>query len=71
MKRFPLGSREAEIIRRLKKIIKLPVTKIATAVGRNKTSVYKALKRTFKPLKRQRRNALDRKGTTLLARTNR
>ena len=69
MKRLPLGSREAEIIRRLKYVIKLPVTKIATAVARNKTSVYKALKRSFKPLKRGRPNTLHKKDITLLART--
>ena len=32
-RRVPLAAREVQIIRRLKTIIKLPVTKIALAVG--------------------------------------
>ena len=42
-----LGTREVEIIRRLKRKLKLPITKIALAVGRDRTTVYKALRRTF------------------------
>ena len=38
--RVPLAAREVHIIRRLKNIVKLPVTKIAIAVGRNKSAVY-------------------------------
>ena len=33
-RRVPLAAREVQIIRRLKTVIKLPVTKIALAVGR-------------------------------------
>lgn len=43
-KRKPMTQREVEIIQNLKKKLKLPVTHIAKAVERNKTSVYKALK---------------------------
>ena len=42
--REPLACREVVIIHNLKKVMKMPVTHIAQAVGRNKTSVYKALK---------------------------
>ena len=38
--RVPLAAREVHIIRRLKNIVKLPVTKIAIAVGRDKSTVY-------------------------------
>ena len=44
-RRVPLTSREVAIIRRLKNVVKLPVTKIALAVERNKTTVYKALEK--------------------------
>ena len=47
--RVPLGWREVHIIRRLKRVLKLPVTKIAKGVGRNKTSVYQALDTAWKP----------------------
>ena len=41
--RMTLGDRENSIIQRLRNVLGLPVTKIALAVGRNKTTVYKAL----------------------------
>ena len=41
--RVPLRAREVEIFRRMKKIFDLPVTMIALAVNRNKTSVHVAL----------------------------
>ena len=46
-RRVPLTSREVVIIRRLKNVVKLPVTKIALAVERNKTTVYKALEKKW------------------------
>jgi hypothetical protein len=39
VRRLPLCAREVVIIRRMKKVLKLPATKIAMAVGRNKTTV--------------------------------
>ena len=69
LKRVPLGSREVQIIRRLKKVIKLPVTKIALAVQRNKSSVYKALRRSFAPAKRGPKNKVTQKDMRFLART--
>ena len=39
----PVGLREARIIWRMKHVLKLPVTKIAVVVERNKTSIYRAL----------------------------
>jgi hypothetical protein len=53
-KRRPLEDREIEIIRNLKKKLKFPVVHIAKAVGRNKTSVYKALK--LKHVRKSRKN---------------
>jgi len=38
-RRVPMSAREVVIIRRLKKVVKLPVTKIAQAVDRHKTTV--------------------------------
>ena len=54
MQRVPLGLREAQIIRRMKNVLKLPATKIALAVNRHKKSVYKALEASFIPAKRGR-----------------
>ena len=51
--RLTLGDREITVIQRLKKILALPVTKIARAVGRNKSTVYKAL--STEPGQRPRR----------------
>ena len=42
LKRIPLGAREVEIMRRLHRVIGVPVTKIALAVNRNKSTVYDA-----------------------------
>ena len=42
--RKPLDRREIEIIQRMKKVLKYKTTKIAEAVGRNKSTVYRALK---------------------------
>jgi hypothetical protein len=58
VRRLPLCARELVIIRRMKKVLKLPVTKIAMAVGRNKTTVHKVLKVAFKLGKRGRRPIL-------------
>ena len=51
-----VGAREVEIIRRLKQVLKLPVTKIATGVGRHKKTIYIVLQPSFKPQKRGRRD---------------
>ena len=51
----PLGAREVTIIRRLKQVIKLPVTKIATAVNRNKSTIYDALDKNWRHGKRGRK----------------
>ena len=42
-RRAPLLKREVDIIRRLKNVVKLPITKIALAVNRNKSLVYSAM----------------------------
>ena len=69
MTRKPLGTREIETIRGLKAKLDLPVTKIALAVGRNRTTIHKALCRRFKPQKRGRHPFLSRADVNLLVRT--
>ena len=56
--RQPLLQREVTIIRNMKKKLKLPVARIAIAVGRTKKTVYKALDPTWKLIKRGRQDAL-------------
>ena len=51
MRRVPLAAREVHIIRRLKKVVKLPVTTIALATERNKTTIYSALDQESSHLK--------------------
>ena len=41
---MPMQAREIAIIKRMHKVIKMPIVKIAAAVGRHKKSIYKALK---------------------------
>ena len=54
-RRVPMTTREVTIIRRLKKYVQLPVTKIALGVGRNKTTIYEALSTNWTLTKRGRR----------------
>lgn len=67
--RVPLKAREVEIIRRMKKVLGLPVTKIALAVNRNKTSVYAALENDWATEKRGRKELLTKAQVNLLVRT--
>ena len=67
--RKPLDHREARIIRRMKTVLKAPVTKIATVVERNKSSVYEALSSDFKPKKRGSPNKLSKGDISRLVRT--
>jgi len=69
MTRKPLGTREIETIHGLKAKLDLPVTKIALAVGRNKTTIHSAPRRRFKPQKRRRHPSLSRAEVNLLVRT--
>ena len=69
MKRVPLGLREAHIIRRMKNVLKLSVTKIALAVNRHKKSVYKALQPSILPAKRGRPALVSGKQLNVLLRT--
>ena len=66
--RKPLLPREVTIIRRLKRITKLPPSKIAQAVGRSRTTVYEALDRTWAPGKRGQPPALSCKDVANLQR---
>ena len=52
-----MEEREVVIIKRLHKIVKMPILKIAKAVGRHKKTIYKALK-TKKLLSRGRTHSL-------------
>ena len=67
--RMPLQAREVEIIRRLKKVLELPVTKIALAVDRNKTTVYEALGKDWEGETRGRKELLKKAQVNLLVRT--
>ena len=69
MQRLPLGTREAQIIRRLKNVLGLPVTKIALAFGRHKKIVHKILKPSFNPVIRGCKHILAKKDVLLIART--
>ena len=45
--RKPLGQREARIIKRLKKVGRMPVTTIAKVTERNKTTIYVTVSKQF------------------------
>ena len=64
--RVPMSARELVIIRRLKKVVKLPVAKIAQAVGRHKTTIRKVLKRGCTVKRRGRHAVLTKKDATIL-----
>jgi hypothetical protein len=66
--RQPLLQREVTIIRNMKRKLKLPVARIAIAVGRTKKAVYKALDPTWKLIKRGRQDALTPGDLTFLLR---
>ena len=51
----PLGARQVEIIRRLSNVTQLPVTQIAKAVDRNKSTIYAAFDKKWWPVKRGRK----------------
>ena len=69
--RVPLQAREVQMIRRMKTVLKLPVTKIALAVNRNKTSIYAALSTAWSPGKRGRPQILTKPQVSLLVRVTR
>ena len=60
---------QVTIIRRLKTVLKLPVLQIAKAVGRDKTTVYKALNKGWSLAKRGRPEALTKGDVSHLVRT--
>ena len=67
--RVPLAAREVHIIRRLKRVTKLPVTKIAIATQRNKTTINDALNPSWKALKRGPKAKLTKQDVNLLVST--
>ena len=69
MQRVPLQAREVAIIRRLHQVIGLPVTQIASAVDRNKSTVYGALDTNWTSEKRGRKELLTKVDVNLLVRT--
>lgn len=58
------------IIRRIKDVLKVPITQIAKLVDRNKTLVHRALYKSWKSHKRRRRMVLSGKDATHLVRTS-
>ena len=56
----PSGAREVKIIRRLNHVIRLPVPRIAKAIDRNKSTVYGAFDKKWRPLKRGRKEILSK-----------
>ena len=56
----PLGAREVKIICRLNNVINLPVTQIAKAVDRNKSTVHAAFDTKWWPMKRGRKEVLSK-----------
>jgi hypothetical protein len=58
--RVPLQAREVDIIKRMKRVLKLPIKQIARCVGRHTKTVYKALK-TRTLLRRGRNEVLTTK----------
>ena len=66
--RKPLQEREVAIIRNMKKMLKLPVTKIALAVERTKRTVYKSLDPKWTFNTRGRPEALTKKEVPALVR---
>ena len=67
--RKPLQQREVAIIRRMKNVLGLPVTQIALATDRNKSTVYKALDTAWRFVKRGRPSKLTKKDVAMLVRT--
>ena len=61
--------REVTIIRRLKRVMGMPVTDIAEAVGRNKSTIYKALDKTWAQGKRGKPRSLQPQDVARLVRT--
>ena len=62
-----LAAREVHIIRCLKNVLGVPVTKIALATERNKTTMYEALDRKWKAGKRGPKDKLTRADVNLKA----
>ena len=58
--RKPITPREVVIMKRLKKVLKMPVSKIALAVDRHKKSVYKALAGELRMVKRGPKEKLSK-----------
>lgn len=69
--RKPMAQREVDIIRCLKRVIKMPVADISRAVDRNKSSVYKVLRKTWKAQKRGRPASLSYTEVSRLVKTTR
>ena len=67
--RKPLGKREAQIIKRLRSVAKMPVTKIALVTERNKTTIHHVLSGKAKFAKRGAKPKLDKKQITHLVNT--
>jgi hypothetical protein len=69
LSRKPLGEREARIIKRLRTVAKLPITKIAEVTERNKTTIHDVIRGRMKFGKRGPKPKLDKKAINHLVRT--
>ena len=55
-----IEQREVDIIRRMKKVLKMTVADIARATDQNKSTIYRVLRRSRRPRQRGRPSALNR-----------
>ena len=55
-----MEQREVDIIRRMKKVLKMTVADIARAADRNQSTIYRVLRRSWRPRQRGRPSALHR-----------
>ena len=67
--RKTLQQREVDIIRRMHQVLHMPVTKIAEATERSKSSIYRALDESWDETKKGRPPALGKKETDVLMQT--
>ena len=59
-----MEQREVDIIRRMKKVLKTTVADIARAADRNKSTIYRVLRRSWRPRQRGRPSARNGLGET-------
>ena len=55
-----MEQREVDIIRRMKKVLNMAVADIARAADRNKSTIHRVLRRSWRPRQRGHPSALNR-----------